>query len=501
MNQTANASFTDKKRMGFRNAKTAREAGRAGLVVLLVIAIAVVAAVLWLKMQWERPGRTAPAQPDYIRSVPVTVREPRTQTAPAGSVSPQSAVEKLRSVFSQMQKLNPGFDPVIAGTKHTMEDGQVVELSFSSAGLTNVSPVAALTGLRALTLDGPPAKSPLADLSPLRGMSLTRLSVKNTSVADLSPLRGMPLDFLDISSTAVSDLTPLASMPLTALKLDMTMVRTKRAVQVLLEEIGTLRTINDLPVGDFLQQAATASGLWSRGIKPVEDKFVTAVMAMPVEKQLPVVLAKLKELNPAFDGVQQHKIEAGQITELYLSTANVKDIGPLRALQKLKRLSLSQWAGNNPAARGVVSDLSALRGMALTMLACHSTDVSDLSPLRGMPLTILSCGSTQVSDLSPLTGMRLTVLSVDNTPVSDLAPLAGMPLTVLWCDRTKVTNLSPLSGMPLTELRCDFDRDRDYEVLHSIRTLTKVNDTMAAMFWMTASQPSGAAAKRSKKTQ
>ncbi len=97
--------------------------------------------------------------------------------------------------------------------------------------------------------------------------------------------------------------------------------------------------------------------------------------------------------------------------------------------------------------------------------------------------------------------MRLTVLSVDNTPVAALKPLAGTPLTVLWCDRTKVTDYSPLRGMPLTELRCDFDRDRDYEVLHSIRTLTKINDTMAAMFWMTAGQPGGATAKRSKKTQ
>ncbi|MBI5393715.1 MAG: hypothetical protein HZA91_00300 [Verrucomicrobia bacterium] len=484
-----------------RAARVTREAGRANFFVLFVLAAAAVAAVLWFRAQWNASDDAAPARPDHTGGLPKTVYEPRTETGTARDVPPRLAGEQLQGVFKRLKKLNPGFDPIAAAEKHRIEGGQVVELSFFSAGVTNLSPVAVLTSLRALTLDGPAANSPLADLSPLRGMSLTRLSVKNTSVADLSPLRGMPLGFLDISGTAVTDLAPLGSMPLTALRLDMTMVQTKRAVQVLLEEIGTLQTINDIPMADFLQRAATSSGLWARTAKPVLDQFTVAVMAMPVDKQLPAVLAKLKELNPNFDGRQQHRIEAGQITELYVSTVGVKDIRPLRALQKLKRLSLSQWTGNGATTRGVVSDLSPLRGMALTMLACHSTDVGDLSPLRGMPLTVLSCGSTQVSDLSPLAGMPLTVLSVDNTPVADLAPLAGMPLTVLWCNKTKVTNLSPLSGMPLKELRCDFDKERDYEVLFNIRTLTKINDTMAVMFWMTAGKPSGATGKRIKKAQ
>jgi hypothetical protein len=96
--------------------------------------------------------------------------------------------------------------------------------------------------------------------------------------------------------------------------------------------------------------------------------------------------------------------------------------------------------------------------------------------------------------------MPLTVLSVDNSPVSDLSPLAGMPLTVLWCNKTRAASLAPLRGMPLKELRCDYDAERDYEVLSSIRTLAKINDTMAAMFWMTAGKPGGTTGKRSKKS-
>lgn len=498
MNPTLTTQDAGNK-MRRRHARRSPVSGRVGLTVLLFIAIVAVAGVLWLKIQWDRAAQTAQTRPGHIRSVPVAIHEPRAEMALARTTAPPRASGSLADVLGRLKKLNPGFDPATAGERHTFEGGQVVELSFSSAGVTNVSPVAALTALRSLALDNPSGEASFADLSPVRGMPLTRLSLKNTRVADLSPLRGMALDYLDISGTAVTNLTHLAGMPLTALRLDMAMVQTKQDMQVLLDQLGALRTINDMPVAEFLQKAATAAGRWARAVKPVEDKFVTAVMAMPAEKQLPAVLAKMKDLNPAFDGVQQHRIEGGQITELYISTVGVDNIAPIRALQKLKRLSLSHWTGNGATTRGAVSDLSPLRGMALTMLACHNTGVSDLSPLRDMPLTILSCGGTQVSDLSPLTGMKLAVLSVDNTPVSDLSPLAGMPLTVLWCDRTKAASLAPLRGMPLKELRCDYDAERDYEVLSSIRTLAKINDTMATMFWMTAGKPS-TTGKRSKKS-
>ncbi|MCX7825131.1 MAG: hypothetical protein N2689_06195 [Verrucomicrobiae bacterium] len=351
---------------------------------------------------------------------------------------------QLKSVFSRLKETNPGFNPAIAAGRHKIEGDQVTELAFSSAHVTNLSALAALTNLRELSLDNPAGKSPLADLSPLRKLPLASLSVKNTSVADLSPLGGMPLRKLDIRSTAVADLTPLTNMPLTDLWLDMGMVQTKQDVQVLLEQMASLRTVNDMPLALFLQQAAVAASARSRApAKPLLDKFTADVMAMPVEKQLPAVMAKLKELNPAFDGREQHKIEGGQITELYISTVGVNDITPLRPLKGLKKLSLSHW-GSNGGTRGAVSDLSPLRGMALTWLYCHSTDVDNLSPLR------------------------------------------GMPLTVLWCNRTKVTDHWPLVGMPLKELRCDFNHERDYEILFSIRTLTKINDTPVAMFWMTA---------------
>ncbi|MFA5189220.1 MAG: SUMF1/EgtB/PvdO family nonheme iron enzyme [Verrucomicrobiia bacterium] len=216
--------------------------------------------------------------------------------------------------------------------------------------------------------------------------------------------------------------------------------------------------------------------------KPVAaDPFLKEVAGLPPELQVARVVAKLKELNPTFDGRETHKIENGAVTDLALSTIGVMDITPLKALPLLKRLTL---ASASAAQKGSLSDLSPLKGLPLTWLYCQNNPISDLSPLRDMPLTVLSLGVTQVSDLSPLAGMKLIVLSVNDTAVSDLSPLAGMPLSVLWCNNSKVTDLSPLQGMPLRELRCDFVAARDAATLRGVKTLTKINGATAAAFWL-----------------
>jgi len=210
-------------------------------------------------------------------------------------------------------------------------------------------------------------------------------------------------------------------------------------------------------------------------------EFIKTTAALPPEKQVAAVIAMLKEFNPQFDGREQHKIEAGAVTELAISTAGVTDISPLRALKRLKKLTITPSGANQ---KGGVWDLSALQGMPLRWLYCHNNPITDLSPLKGMPLTVLSCNGAQVKDLAPLAGMKLTVLSVNDTEVRELAPLEGMPLTVLWCNNTKVNDLSPLKAMRLQELKCDFVADRDAAILRGMKTLAKINDTAGPAFWM-----------------
>jgi len=213
--------------------------------------------------------------------------------------------------------------------------------------------------------------------------------------------------------------------------------------------------------------------------------MVAALAAGAAEKPFDQFLFKLSELNRSFDGKCSHKIEAGAVTELTLSTDGVTDLTPIGTLPWLKKLTLSPWTADR---KGVLSDLSALKGLPLKSLYCLNNPVKDLSPLSGMPLSELSIGGTLVSDLSPLEGMKLTVLGCNDTAVGDLKPLEGMPLKVLWCQNTRVTDFSPLKGAPLQELRCDAAvAAQNVAVLREIKTLTKINDLMAIAFFNTAS--------------
>jgi hypothetical protein len=273
----------------------------------------------------------------------------------------------------------------------------------------------------------------------------------------------------------------------------------------------------------------------------VDDAWLKQIAALPAEKQVEAVFAKMKALNPGFDGKETHSTDS-VVRQLNFAVNNVTDISPLRALTGLQELTC-----NGSGEHAQFSDLSPLKGMKLTRLSCQNTQVSDLSPLKDMPLTLLICEATQVSDLTPLKGMshlwhlncggtrvcdlsplkgipltdlvcwrtqvsdlsplkemKLTRLECLHTQVSDLTPLKGMPLTFLSCEPSQVSDLTPLKGMPLIYLCCcstrvsdlsvlkelplkgiwcDFVPERDAKILRSIKTLEKINDKPAAEFW------------------
>jgi eukaryotic-like serine/threonine-protein kinase len=240
------------------------------------------------------------------------------------------------------------------------------------------------------------------------------------------------------------------------------------------------------------------------------ERVVAVLSAL---EQVRAVGARLKELNPGFDGAVVPTIENGVVRELAFNTDDVTDISPVRGLTRLRALKCSGFGDRNSPltdlsplsglplrtlvlAKGELFDLSPLRGMPLTEFSCYGTRVNDLSPLKGMKLRVLNCDSlhvsdlrplkgmplenlvlsrnaedltalagmntlehlyfegTTISDLSPLKGMKLTTLTMCANPVSDLSPLKGMKLTYLHCGGTKVSDLSPLNGMPLTLLNC-----------------------------------------------
>ena len=82
------------------------------------------------------------------------------------------------------------------------------EIDLTGQDVSDLGPLAAMTGLTSLRLTGNAA---VADLSALGGLPLANLGLSDTGVADLEPLaRTTSLQFVGLAGTGVSDLGPLA---------------------------------------------------------------------------------------------------------------------------------------------------------------------------------------------------------------------------------------------------------------------------------------------------
>jgi len=384
---------------------------------------------------------------------------------------------QVQAVADKLKEYNPGFDGNVA---HKIEEDKVIGLAFVSDNVTDLSPVRAIEGLQILSCPGSaPGMGRLADLWPLKGMSLTHLDVSNTAVKDLSPLKetkitdlkiagtpvvslvplkgtglaslacnntrvtdlaplaGLPLAFLDYSHIRVADVSALKELSLKAVHCDFKPLRDAAA----LRSIASLETIDGKPAAEFWEIEDARQAAFDKWMKEVSD--------LPTERQVRAVAAKLRELNPEYDGQFTHSTQNG-VLRFVFAADQVTDITPVRALTSLVTLEC-KGTGPNP---GKLADLWPLKGMSLKYLDVGQTHVADLSPLRGMELYDLACNQTKVSDLAPLAGMSLTNLRILGTSVSDLSPLRGMPLLGLNCHLTKVTDLSPLKGASLTFLDC-----------------------------------------------
>jgi serine/threonine-protein kinase len=376
------------------------------------------------------------------------------------------AEQQIDAVSKKLMELNPGFDgKVTAYDPHSpprIENGMVTEFGFVTEHVTDISPVRALEGLRALKCPGgdPRIVGKLSDLSPIRGMKLVLLECSGTSVWDLSPLEGSSISVLFCNSTPLVDLTPIVRLRLATFKCERTSVSdvsplkicdslkllSVKQTKVSAAQVAALQTALpnckiewDDPANPKTPEPAASIKLFMHD--PAFQAWVKATQALSAEQQIEAVSKKLVELNPGFDGKLagydikgSPKIENGVVSELGFTSNDVMDISPVTVFVGLKSLNCSGRNGSN------LIDLSPLRGMRLTVLNINGTRASDISPLTGMQLTAIAVSSTQVSDLSPLKGMPLQLVRCNNTPISDLSPLHDCKgLTLLDVGHAKVT--------------------------------------------------------------
>jgi len=281
--------------------------------------------------------------------------------ADAQRIAALPAAEQVEEVRKELQRLNPGFDGKLTPT---IENDVVTEVSVNTDQITNIAPVRALTKLIYLDCRGTyPNKGKLSDLSPIKGMKLSRIDCSSTQIADLAPLAGLPLTFLHFNHNPVSDLTPLQGMPLVELGIAETKV----------SDLSPLKGMKLRMLGAQLLPVTDLSPLAGMPLKGLDLYHTIGVTSLEPLRGMP-----LEGLN--------------------LQDVPVSDLSPLQGMTTLRSLLLQA---------NEVTDLTPLNGLKLTDLILQDKQISDLSPLKGMPLIRLHIYGTSVSDLTPLQGMPL----------------------------------------------------------------------------------------------
>jgi hypothetical protein len=272
--------------------------------------------------------------------------------------------------------------------------------------------LSALRGAPLETLSIP--ASAVETLDGIQGAPLRALAAYEGKLADISALRGLPLAEADLGGNAIKDLTPLAECQ----KLERLLISTHTSDIAFLKKLPNLQRIGFGGILNYYDQwgrVPTAEDFW----KSHGERLAKQV---PMEKQL--------------EKFRQRLVAEGNDPE------------------KIPRWSFDANGGLSISldARLKCSDLSELRGVAVTSLKIYPSTVRDLSPPAGAPLrSVTIAHPCAVTDLSPLRGAPIEILAVDLTSVRDISALRGMPLRHVFLTRSPIADLSPLADMPTLE--------------------------------------------------
>lgn len=226
-------------------------------------------------------------------------------------------------IHAAMREVNPDYNEQKAIFQ--IENGSVVAAQLTGANVTDISPLAGMslrmldlrdvqvadisalegqplvelylegTQVKDLTpLDGAPLRklylsnTPVTDLSPLEGSGIIEMNLLGAQVTDLSPLSGLPLQMLWLNDTPVTDITPLRLCPLVSLTLEGTNVA----------------DISPLAISRTLQRLHIAGTLVT-DLSPLAELQLTRLIFTPskIEKGIEVArqMASLQEIGTTFE--------------------------------------------------------------------------------------------------------------------------------------------------------------------------------------------------------
>jgi serine/threonine protein kinase len=324
--------------------------------------------------------------------IQVAEQEPLLNAAPAFTdadvkrISALPVEQQVEEVRKELMRRNPGFDGKVG---HRIEDGVVKELRIVTDQVTDIAPIRVFKALRVLNCNGTRNNKPnglLADLTPLGGMNLARLTYLNLSYTKVTDA-GM-IYFKDCKG-------------LTVLYLDGTQLTDSGVAHF--KDCKALRLLNL----DGTQVSDT-------GLARFKDCKALTHLNLARTQVSDAGLAHFKDCN---------------LTHLCIYDTRVGDAG-LAHFKDCKALTHLNLAGTQVSDAGLAYFKDC---KDLTFLGLGQTSVGDGGLMHFKDckaLTHVYLSGTQVSDagLAHLTGMPLVGVSIDNTGITDLTPLQGMPL-------------------------------------------------------------------------
>jgi internalin A len=322
------------------------------------------------------------------------------------------------------------------------------------SALKSIAPLASMTKLRVLELQG---VAQLSDLSPLAGLTLLRSLdlVLCRQAKDLTPLAHLKsLENVSLPpETTDEQLAALCATHPGLLRLSLHFC----------EALTTLEPLESLPKLESLCLE------WCRKMKDVSSLAALKKLRMlamaptpTVDQDLAMVsreLPQLQRLSLAFTGVRDltplaaldsltwlslYKVSGGghdiaplagltRLASLDLTNMSIKDYSPLAGLTALRNLVLFAYGGGHRTLSdlGVFSELKALEHLSL--MGCPG--VKDLSLLSGLvEMKGMSLRGTGVNDLGALRGMR-DLRYLDIRECKDVDIRALFELKNLWIVR------------------------------------------------------------------
>jgi Leucine-rich repeat (LRR) protein len=385
-----------------------------------------------------------------------------------------------QSVFKR--KLNLTIDSVQFSDIKNVTAIPELQLS-NNKYITNLEPLAQLSGLRLLDLSG----TSINDLTPIRNLTeLTELNVSDTKVKDLAPLRySNKLEKLNINNTDVGDIAVFEKM-LTLQELNMKGTGVVDFTPITNLTVLRKADLSDTKISD-LSPFQNLVQLTELNISGTQVEDLVPLKGLNDLQMLDLDSTRVQNLQPL------SSLES--LNVLHANATLITDLMPLQKLAHLEKIYCDQ----TPITQAAADAFMAVRPNVLVIFdskdlkvwwntlpeewksTFSKTAVISLDPskeeLAKVPLldSINISSDSRMSTLEPLRKLpKLKTIIVNKTNITDVSPLREhLEISYLDISETNVKDISPISHFTsLRVLRADKSNIENIE-LHEIRGLEK----------------------------